>query len=125
MSKLWCPCGETICDQTDNLPYKGLLYADPEFLELLHRISRDIAAFIAARVAGTEHQWLRNYFGGETEMADQEMAHTIIWRHLIRPSMTVYQCQKCGRVHIQHRGDSVWFERFTPEATPHRDIFRK
>jgi len=29
MSKFKCTCGEVIYDQTDHLPYKGYLFADP------------------------------------------------------------------------------------------------
>ena len=125
MSKLACPCGEIICDNTDHLPYKGFLFADAEFFDLFEPISRDIAGFIAARLAGTEHQWLRDYFGNESAMTDEDLVHTIIGRYLIHPPMHVYQCKTCSRVHIQHRDRSRWFERFTPEASPHRDIFQK
>ncbi len=125
MSKLACPCGEIICDNTDNLSYKGYLFADTEFFDLFNPISRDIAHFITARLGGTERQWLADYFGHDIAMTDEDLVHTIIARNLIHPPMLVYQCQKCGRVHVQHRDHSVWFERFTPEATPHRDVFQK
>jgi hypothetical protein len=97
MSKLACPCGEVICDNTDNLPYKGYLFADTEFLGLFEPISRDIAGFIASRLAGTERKWLADYFGSDMSMDDEELVHTIIARYLIHPPMSVYQCQKCGR----------------------------
>ena len=125
MSKLACPCGEIIPDNTDNLPYKGHLFADTGFFALFESISRDIASFMAARLSGTERQWLGDYFGNDSPMSDEDLAHTIIARYLIHAPMSVYQCQKCGRVHIQHRDRSMWFERFTPEAKPHRDVFQK
>ncbi len=125
MSKLACPCGEIICDNTDHLPYKGHLFADTEFFGLFESVSKDIAGFMAARLSGTERKWLAEYFGNETPMSDEDLAHTIIARYLIHAPMSVYQCQRCGRVHIQHRDGSMWFERFTPEVTPHRDVFKK
>jgi hypothetical protein len=126
MSKLGCQCGEVIRDNTDYIPYKGYLFADTEFFDLFPLISRDVAAFFAARVAGTESQWLRDYFGSDhTPEDDEDLVHTIISRFLIHPPMHVYQCQKCGRVHIQHRDHSNRFENFKPAATPHHDIFKK
>jgi hypothetical protein len=97
-----------------------------EFFDLFETISRDVAAFFAAKLDGTERQWLLDYFGSDSDPEnDEDLVHTIIARHMISPSQHVYQCQKCGRVHIQHRDRSNLFERFKPEATPHHDIFQK
>jgi predicted RNA-binding Zn-ribbon protein involved in translation (DUF1610 family) len=125
MSMLGCSCGETIYDRTDNLPYKGYAIADTQMFELLSHISTEIADYIRARLAGTEDQWLSEYFRSNTKMDEQELVHTIITRHLLHEHIKIYQCPKCGRVHIAHRDRSQLFERFTPEASPHRDIFQK
>ncbi|HWY75389.1 MAG TPA: hypothetical protein VN281_07220 [Verrucomicrobiae bacterium] len=125
MSKLGCQCGEVICDNTDDLPYKGYLFADDEFFSLFEPISRDVASYIAARLAGTERKWLEDYFGSDAEKSDVDLVHTIVARYLIHPPMTVYQCEKCGRVHIQHRDQSNFFECFKPEASRYRVIFLK
>jgi hypothetical protein len=83
MSMLACPCGETISDNTDNLPYKGHLFSDTGFFGLFESLSRDIASYMAPRLSGTERQWLAEYFGTDTPMSDEELTHTIIARRLI------------------------------------------
>jgi len=125
MSMLGCSCGKTIYDITDHLPYKGYAIADKEWFELFDLISTEVAGYIRARVAGMERQWLADYFRIDTTMDDTELVHTIITRNFLHKKIDIYQCPNCGRVHIEHRDGSQVFERFTPDASPHRDIFQK
>ena len=129
MSKFKCVCGEVIYDQTDHLPYKGHLFTDEEYFEVFDRISADIANFMQARQAGNECQWLTDYFGIEHKQVEQNvksdasLIFTMIARQL--PRHQIYQCQKCGRLHVEHRDERSRLSSFVPDKTPHRDIFSK
>ena len=126
MSKFMCKCGEIIRDQANNLPYKGYVFSDRIYFDLFDRITTDIASYIQSRVAGSEREWIAKYFlSGYLCTKDEEIVHDIISRHLIPADLDMYQCPKCGRLHIEHRDDSSRLESFTPDETPHRDIFGK
>jgi hypothetical protein len=127
MSKFKCACGEVIYDQTDHLPYKGHLFADVDYFEIFNRISTDLAGYTQARKAGTERPWLTDYFGVEhakdTAINDEDLIFTIIARQL--PRRNVYQCRKCGRLHVERNDDRMRLTSFVPDGSPHLDIFHK
>ena len=126
MSKFMCRCGEVIRDQTDNLPYKGYIFADTEYFDLFDRITADITGFIEARVAGRGGEWIAQYFlKGYPCTKDEDIVHDIISRHLIQGDRDVYQCPKCGRVHVERREDASQLDSFAPDETTHRDVFAK
>jgi predicted RNA-binding Zn-ribbon protein involved in translation (DUF1610 family) len=124
MSKLGCSCGEVIRDNTDRLPYKGELFADAQFFDLFDRISAEVAGYIRARLAGTERKWLAEHFADDMPMSDEDLVQTIVSRHLIDSHSDVYQCPKCGRLHVVRRDGSNRFDSFAPDNTPHRDVFK-
>ena len=121
-----CRCGEVIRDQADNLPHKGYIFADTEYFDLFDRITADITSFIEARVAGREREWIAQYFlKGYPCTKDDDIVHDIITRHLIPGDRDVYQCPKCGRIHVERREDSSRLDSFAPDETPHKDVFAK
>jgi hypothetical protein len=126
MSKFMCHCGEIIRDQTDHSPYKGHVFPDTEFFDLFDLISAEITNYIHSRVAGHEAEWIaQNLSQRNPGTNDEDIVYHIIARHLIHASMDLYQCSKCGRLHVERRDDKSLLESFTPDTTPHRDVFRK
>ena len=126
MSKFVCKCGEIIRDQKDNLPYKGYLFSDTELFGLFDKISKDIAEFIQARIAGKQTEWISDYFGKIYPCTnDEAVVHDIVSAHLISADLDLYQCYKCGRLYVEHRDNSSRLEIFFPEKSPYRDIFKK
>ncbi len=125
MSKLGCPCGNIIRDNTDYLPYKGHAFTDIEFFPLFEVISKEIAGFIQARVEGRERQWCANYFKNDSPFTDDDegLVHTVLARHLIHGSFQVYQCARCGRILVQRLDNFNEYDAFTPDERPHGNVF--
>jgi hypothetical protein len=82
--KIRCQCGAMIRDQTDNLPHKGHLIPDQEWLPVYDGIDVVIDDLAAGRV-------------------DAETASMKIRSILGNASRHVYQCKECGRLLVDDR----------------------
>ncbi len=124
MSKLGCPCGETIRDQSDQLPYKGYLASDATYFDAFDKAAGDVASFIQARESGMERQWLSGYFGSQyPSLGPESVVHDIFTRHLFPEHRDVYQCPRCQRLLVQRHDEPSRFRTFTPEETSATDVF--
>ena len=79
-----CPCGATVRDPTDNLPHKGYLIPDQEWLPVYDGIDAVIDDLVANR-------------------ADTETAYMKIRSLLGTAARHVYQCKACGRLFVDDR----------------------
>lgn len=124
MSRLGCPCGETIYDTTDCLPYKGYLTPDAVYLDLFERAMKDVKAFLQARESGLERQWISSYFSSEyPSLTPEAIIDDIYTRHLFPAHRIVYQCPSCQRVLIERQSTPSHHYCFAPEDTPNSDVF--
>ncbi|MBA4030948.1 MAG: hypothetical protein C0478_08655 [Planctomyces sp.] len=80
--KIGCPCGASIIDQTDKLPYKAHLIPDQAWLATFDAIDEQIIDPLAG--------------GKLTKEAAYHQARLIIG-HSAR---SIWQCRACGRLHI-------------------------
>ena len=123
MSKLRCPCGYTIADQADDIPYKARFVRDKDW-SAYRLFSHDISAFIKAISNGQREQWIQNYFfeGYPRDISDAEVIHDIISMFAAKYEQDIYQCEKCGRIAVQKRGTQI-FQFYKPENENVNDIF--
>ena len=82
--KIRCDCGSIVSDQTDNLPHKGRLIPDQEWLAAFDGIDA-----VIDDVAG----------GGTTE----EDAYMQIRGILLAATRLMYQCAACGQLFVDDR----------------------
>lgn len=118
MSKLGCPCGYTISDNTDNLPYKGLIIRDQDYESVFDSMSEDIAAFIRALLEGKRQEWLGERYSQDyagLNLEDSEVVHDLITGYLLRRGLDIYQCERCGRIHIEDRKNKNHFFPFSAD----------
>lgn len=124
MSKLPCICGHIIVDQTDSLAYKASFVRDQDW-EARNKSSEDIAAFVGAVKNGSRNLWLNSYFGSDaySALSDSGIVNDIILRHTVGYESTMYQCEKCGRLHVQ-AGNTNRFAVFAPEDKNFSGLFK-
>lgn len=103
MSKLFCPCGAVISDNTDNLPYKGWLIADSDIHQLVGSAGKKIFSELSKNSLNEE------------DIGD------LIFSILCDYSRDIYQCLECGLVHIEKQPNKNTFARFVPEQAEHKD----
>jgi hypothetical protein len=102
VSKLRCDCGHIIVDQTDNLPYKGMLIRDQDMEPYFDGITTSINAFIEAIKANKREEWIASFFGKDYPAQLDNVS--ILWDIRLRYSKyetTVFQCEACGRVLLE------------------------
>ena len=93
--KISCYCGEMIVDSTDNLPQKGRLIPDQDWLEMFDALEVQVVERLAAGTLSFE-------------------AACMQMRELIcSPVRGMWQCASCGRIYIDDREGQL--QCFLPE----------
>jgi predicted RNA-binding Zn-ribbon protein involved in translation (DUF1610 family) len=120
MSKIPCKCGHIIVDQTDSLPYKAGYMRDEE-IESYYKRFDAVEDFLNAIKKGERDLWIYHYFGERysTDLKDSSIIHDILWRE----ESTMYQCDNCGRVIIQHYNSNKFYS-FYPDDEDSKGIFK-
>ena len=125
MSKLGCPCGHTISDTTDLLPYKARFYSDVDDKDLYEKIMEGFRTFLQAILENRRKEWLLEQ--GFTEqyanlkLPDEEIFHDFLSWILRDCERTIYECTQCGRVHIE-REDNTFYS-YKPENGQVHSLF--
>lgn len=124
MTKIGCPCGYLMTDNTDFLPYKAKFIADEDTQIPVEVITKSITELFTAptRDAMREYMidFLTRYSGESATMAElaakwndhfddteylQRMLEELIfplWIHFYE--RRVYECENCGRLLVQLDG---------------------
>lgn len=104
--KFMCPCGHIIRDQTDYLPYKAMFIPDEDEEAVFTDIIDRLEAFIAAKEAGKQEEFLNTYFGENypRNLDTGSIINDILLRW-INSARFIYECENCGRVFIQKHSE--------------------
>jgi hypothetical protein len=126
MSKMACPCGGIISDTQVPSPTEGwiLRCQDQEAYEAA--LARDIDSFYAAKDAGKRNEWLNTFFSTQypTAMNDAAVVSDIIASHSLRRTLSIAECAKCGRLHVQHQPEVNAYRTFTPDVAGYAGVLR-
>jgi hypothetical protein len=102
--KLRCHCGFEIVDGTDDLPQKGHLVPDQEWLSTHDALDELIDATAAARIG-------------------KEVAYQRARAIISKPARLMWQCRVCGRLYVDGRDGQL--RCFVPDGEPiDREILR-
>jgi hypothetical protein len=117
MSKLGCACGNVIYDQTDDLPYKGKIIRDKHSGAEFEEMVGVVASYVQAAREGKSQDWLmrRDEEYAKLGLDDTSIIYDLISLFFLDNSLDIYQCDECGRIHIQKENNR--FISFKPEPT--------
>src|SRR5579884_2737233 len=126
MSKLGCPCGHTIRDQTDCIPYKALCYADedtPVYFEAIEAI--------ADLIQERENHITEQSFSPPQSEQQKRKERMSLTREITRilgyyhggHLRVVFECENCGRLRLQVNPRENNFVSYLPEGHT-RGVFR-
>jgi hypothetical protein len=118
MSKLMCPCGHIIVDQTDALPYKAQFFADEDYEASYGRFVEFCADLFQAWQEGNLEQFLTMQFGAEYPknldlsdiISDSLSGMRVVFGHLM------YECEQCGRLLLFPIAAKNQFASYVPES---------
>jgi hypothetical protein len=105
MSKLGCPCGNVIPDQTDYLPYKGHVLSDLHCDDFFEWVVEQTQRYLEATREGRRGAWLieegfkQDYI--DLKLSDSEVLHDLIYTRFLTLKRDMYECDMCGRLHVQ------------------------
>ena len=125
MSKLGCSCGHIIADQTDYLAFKADCIPDKSVFLLYDEVIENISSFIQAIRDNKREEWIETFFGLEyasLNLADAAIINDCFSKAYSAKNRIVYQCENCGRIHIQQQGTNRFFS-FLPESDEARNVF--
>ena len=119
MSKLRCQCGNVIVDQATNLPFLASVLADQDG-DSLERFAQECARYFEAVGTNKRREWLENWYGKFDEalagIDDSSVVYDIFDSVVGRHRRDLYQCQGCGRLHLQIAPQGDRFRSFSPDA---------
>ncbi len=124
MSKLGCKCGHVIRDQTDSLSYKAGFIPDKAFYPLYEEVYRNIGLFIESIKNNTRDEWIEAFFTSDyalLNLTDEQIVNDIFDRSYFETYRTMYQCENCGRIHIQEQRTNYFFS-FLPDSAEARNV---
>lgn len=128
MSKLGCQCGATIRDNTDSLPYKAELLKDIDRNDFFDWITEEIQSYLDAALNGEVAKWVleKGYGSGyaDLNLSHGHLLHDHIHTKFIMTKRDMYQCDSCGRIHIE-KTENNRFASFVPDSDESRQILTK
>jgi len=118
MSKLRCPCGHVIVDQTDALPYKARVIRDQDAEAFWVEATTVLADFVAAIRAGARSTWLSQHLSPEypQDVTDESVISDLLAGLEGRYATKAYECESCGRFLLQRAPDDPSFAAFSPDV---------
>lgn len=126
MSKMACRCGAVISDVVTPTPTEGWLYRDEDLDEYYDEMSRDITAFFTAVREERRGAWIGQFFSPEypADLPDVEIVQDIITSHAGRRSLSVAECDACGRLWVQRSHGENRYLSYAPERPGYAAVLR-
>lgn len=126
MSKLGCICGHIIADNTDSIPYKGNLLKDEDSERFWDAAAAGLAALVGAVKSGRREGWIDQHFlsGYPRNLNDEAVISDFLSGLWMKYSVTVYECESCGRIKVQEGTTSNQFRSYAPEDSVAHNVLR-
>jgi hypothetical protein len=123
MSKLGCTCGYAICDQSDQLPYKGCVLKDQDREAVLEGIASDVALYIKSLLGKDKGEWIAQF-----PWLQDKKNGAVIWgimtQYCLKYPVDLYECENCGRLWVQKGVRSQEFVSYMPESSEIRAVLQ-
>lgn len=121
-----CPCGGIISDTHFPSPTEGWILRTQDQEEYQAIVGRDIAAFFEAVRGGRRDEWLGEFFSSlyPTEDGDAEVVIDIIGSHDDRFTLSIAECENCGRLHVQREPGVNSYRTYAPDEPGYAGVLR-
>ncbi|KVF27372.1 hypothetical protein WJ07_00850 [Burkholderia vietnamiensis] len=125
MSKLGCPCGNTIRDNTQGLPYKASLLKDLFCEPFTDWLVDELQSYVVAAEQGRVDAWLLDH-GYSDEYLSLKLDHgNVLHDHLhsqfVGLMRAAYECTVCGRLLVETVEDNS-FIAYSPDTGKHNGV---
>lgn len=125
MSKLGCPCGNTIRDNTNGLPYKAHLLKDSLCESFWAWLVIELQSYVAAAEQGSVRAWLtsRRYTEDyvSLELDHGNVLHDHLHSKFLEFERSVYECSVCGRLLVESVEDNQ-FVSYSPDTNKNNEV---
>lgn len=126
MSKMACLCRGIISDTLVPCPTEGWILRDQDQEDYQDAVGRDIALFFAAVRAGRRDAWIREFFSPQypDEVGDAGVMTDIIGVHERRFTLSIAECERCGRLWVQRSPGENSYRSFVPDEPGYAGVLR-
>jgi hypothetical protein len=127
MSKLRCPCGHVISDNTDDLPYKAQVTPDANRSALFAGFEDALRGLLEVKTDADRERWLARFGFNRMyprDLSVVDMALDLLGSRAVALSKDCYECTQCGRLHVQRSGSTNMFRTFTPDSGSYEGLLR-
>jgi len=103
VSKLLCKCGHIISNTDYPSLTEGMILREKVSESFFEEIGKKISEFFHERINNNEAVWLKKNLGEDypVDATVQEVVQDLVNNLLILNSLSVSECAKCGRLHVQ------------------------
>jgi hypothetical protein len=126
MSKMACLCGGLISDTVCPCPTEGWILRDQDQEGFYENASRDIVAFFAAVQSGRRNDWIVEYFSRQypCDVSDDGIIYDIIAHHKRQVVLSMAECERCGRLWVQHEPGINKYRSYSPDAEGYAGVLK-
>jgi hypothetical protein len=119
MSKLRCSCGFVISDVVVPNEVTGHILSDKSADAFTDALCDVVDELVAASIAGTLHEVRSKYFAEPypRDCTAREMANDILYPRLLELSLSILECDQCGRLWIQDAPDRNTYRPYESEES--------
>jgi hypothetical protein len=117
MSKFVCKCGHVISDVRYPSSANATMFTEEALGNFIAKAGRILAELRQAESSGKRETWIKSQVGDgyPNDASDSEVLEDLLSRQLRFVSVSVIQCNCCGRIHIQREPGSNEFTSFAPD----------
>lgn len=117
MSKFRCRCDHVISDSVYPSPTAGWFYTQEDEDVYQTEIENYISGFIEAIAGNKRDEWIRGFFSNDypSGLTNTSVISDIISRIQSKFVLSVYRCEKCGRIHVQEKPGLDEYKTYKPE----------
>jgi hypothetical protein len=107
-------------------PTEGWILREQDQEAYQDAVGRDIVEFFAAVDAGRRDVWIQEFFSTQypTDLGNEEVVTDILLVHDRRFTLSVAECERCGRLWVQRRPGANSYRSFPPDEPGYAGVLR-
>jgi type III secretory pathway component EscR len=127
MSKFKCTCGNVISDTVYPSKTEAWLYTEEDGEIFETEIEERFYEFLKSVLDGKRQEYIEKYFDTQyypADIKDNEVISDSLTQLLRKYTMSICECENCGRIHVQKKPGINEYISFSPDSPKYEGILK-